>query len=318
MPRATAVERILAPLDGSPLAEYALPYITEIARRTGAEVVLACSITPLATWDPATVGVRWDKEEETARAYLEALRERLAGEGLNARVLVMWGDAAACINKAAADESAGLIAMTTHGRSGIARLALGSVAAKVMHESVAPLLVVRAAEGDGQGPAAIRRILAPLDGSQLSQAVLPFVAEFAKALGASVIIHHAITPPAMFYPGLEMAPIDQRLASDIQRAAERIAERGAEVVRAAGAPVETLVTSGFAVDEIARAAEEKSADLIAMSTHGRSGLGRWVMGSVADAVVRRTTLPCLLVRPEQVKQIGREESREAGSRPGLD
>lgn len=307
------IKRLLVPLDGSRLAERVLPYVEEIARRADAEVILISAITPLATWDPGAGGVRWDREADLAGEYLEKVREEVAGRGVKARARICWGPAGDSIRDAAEEEAADLVAMTTHGRSGIARWALGSVVGKVISQSRTPLLVIRSSEEE-QPARAIQKILVPLDGSQVSQSALPFIIGMAKVLETSLLLHHAITPPAMLYPGIEMAHMDARLAAEIEAGAQELLAGAADQVRAAGVSAETVVTTGFAVDEISRVAEERSADLIAMSTHGRSGLGRWVLGSVADAVLRRSTLPCLLVRPREMKEQGREEA--AGKQSG--
>jgi nucleotide-binding universal stress UspA family protein len=148
----------------------------------------------------------------------------------------------------------------------------------------------------------IKKILVPLDGSELSLSVLPAIEEMASKLDASLVLFHAINPTVASYPGVEMWAADARLVEDQKQAATKFLERLAEDLKAKGLDVSNVVMLGPVVDEIALAAESNDADMIAMSTHGHSGIGRWVMGSVADAVVRRTHLPCLLLRPEQAKR----------------
>jgi len=159
---------------------------------------------------------------------------------------------------------------------------------------------VRARDQAGRPPAVIDRILVPLDGSQLSLTVLPYVEELAEALGASLVLYNAVLPLDI-YPGTEMTParvggiIDDLLAqgqSFLAEVAKEIEGRGKVKAR-------SVVTIGFPVDEVVRVAAEVKAGLIALATHGRSGVNRWVMGSVADGVVRRSSLPCLLVRPQE-------------------
>jgi nucleotide-binding universal stress UspA family protein len=143
----------------------------------------------------------------------------------------------------------------------------------------------------------IKKILVPLDGSEVALSVLPTVAEIAQKLDASLILFHAINPIVGTFPGTETWSADPRFLDDQKQAAEQFLGRAAEELKGKGLDVATLVAIGPSVDTIVRAAEENEADLIAIGTHGHSGIKRWVIGSVADAVLRRTHLPCLLLRP---------------------
>jgi nucleotide-binding universal stress UspA family protein len=148
------------------------------------------------------------------------------------------------------------------------------------------------------------KILVPLDGSELSLSVLPMIEDLARKLDASLVLFHAINPTVASYPGVEMWAADARLVEDEKKAATEFLEGAAKGLKAKGLKVSILVMLGPVVDEIVMAAKANNVDLIAMSTHGHSGVGRWIMGSVADAVVRRTHLPCLLLRPEQTNAAG--------------
>lgn len=284
------IRKVLVPLDGSVAAEAVLPYVQLFASRAGAAVHLL------------TVVHEQEGETETGKAlaYLERKAEALRGHSLSCSAGVIVGDAAQAILREAEAKGADLIAMSTHGRSGLMRWVLGSVADKVIHGTSRPLLLVRALEAEQRPAALIDRILVPLDGSPLSLGVLPYVEEAAQALGASLLLYNAV-PPLDIYPGTEMTParvggvMDDLLAqgqSFLAQVEKEIEDRG-------GVKVRSIVTIGFPTDEVVRVAEETDSGLIAMATHGRSGLNRWVLGSVADGVVRRSTLPCLLVRPEQ-------------------
>jgi nucleotide-binding universal stress UspA family protein len=147
----------------------------------------------------------------------------------------------------------------------------------------------------------IRKILVPLDGSELSLSVLPTIEEVALGLHASVVLVSAINPTVGNFPGMEMWSADERVLEEGKEAATAFMQQAAERLKGKGLDVSMKVMVGPAVVEIIVAAEQEGADMIAMSTHGHSGIGRWVMGSVADAVVRRTHLPCLLLRPAAVK-----------------
>ena len=146
----------------------------------------------------------------------------------------------------------------------------------------------------------IRLILVPLDGSEVSRSVLPTIEDLAAACGATVVLFHAVTPVIATYPGVEMIATSDGMLDERRIAAERFLADTAAPLEAAGLAVSRLVTIGSPVDAILSAALELRADMIAMSTHGRSGVGRLILGSVADAVLLRTHLPCLLLRPEHV------------------
>lgn len=297
------IRTVLVPLDGSERAESVLPYAEQIAGRTGAELVLLTAVYLPSAWGGWPVREDLGKDTIAAQTYLESKQDQLKSRGMNVKTVMAYQPEAESILNAAADEDADLIAMSTHGRSGISRWILGSVADKVLHATHRPLLLVRTREADERAPAPIDRIVVPLDGSELSLSVLPYVEEVAEALGASLILVHAVQPLDI-YPGTQMtstrvgAILDEQLAQGqllLTRVAQEIEARGKVKVR-------SVVNIGFAVDEIVRIAQEVNAGLIGMATHGRSGTGRWIMGSVANAVVRRTNLPCLVLRPQGVQQ----------------
>ena len=283
------IERILVPLDGSELAEVVLPYVEYVAGRTGAGVRLFTAVASEA-------------ERQEATSYLVAKRDRLREAAVEATLSVTPDGEAEAILAAADAWQADLIAMSTHGRSGVMRWVFGSVADKIIHaQEVPPLLVVRA-RPEKERPAAvnIERILVPLDGSQLSLSILPQVEELAKALGASLVLFSGVIPLDI-YPGTEMAPARVGgILDELMSQAQSFLASLEKEVQGRGVKARSVVTIGFPVDEITRVAEEVGAGLIAVATHGRSGVNRWIMGSVADGVVRRSHLPCLMIRPEGV------------------
>jgi len=150
----------------------------------------------------------------------------------------------------------------------------------------------------------IKKILVPLDGSELSSSVLSFVVDLAKPLEASVILFHAVVPPVLTYPGAEGIGFDARVLEEMESGAQNFLSSAAGDLAAKGVPTDILVTVGNATDGIVAAADSEGVDLIVMSTHGRSGIGRLVLGSVADALVRRSRRPVVLVRPQQPEEDG--------------
>lgn len=291
------IKTILVPLDGSELAEQVLPYASELARRAGAELLLLTSIQPVGIWDATATAINWEREERLARDYLEAQKVRLEADGVKIRVQHRHGEAAAGILETAEEEDISLIAISTHGRSGISRWLFGSVADRIVQNSHIPLLMIR--PDDKTEPRTVfERILVPLDGSEVAASVLPFVEEAAKLFGASLVLYHAV-PPVSAYPGFETVnpQIDGKVLTEMQDQAKDLLSRAAREIEDRGVHATVAVSIDLAVDGVLRAAKETGADLIAIGTHGRSGLGRMVLGSVANAVMRRSELPCLLVHP---------------------
>ena len=282
------IRTVLVPLDGSKAAEAVIPYVQLIATRTGAAVHL---LSVVDVEDP-------EAKTAEARAYLDGQAAGLRPVSCSASVKA--GEEAQVILAEADAGNADLIAMSTHGRSGLMRWVLGSVATKVLHGASRPLLLVRARDRADGPPAVVDRILVPLDGSKLSLAVLPYVEDLAEALGASLVLYNAVLPLDI-YPGTEMTPARVGSVIDdlLTQGQSFLAEVAKEIEGRGKVKARSVVTIGFPVDEVVRVAAEVNAGLIALATHGRSGVNRWVMGSVADGVVRRSSLPCLLVRPQE-------------------
>jgi nucleotide-binding universal stress UspA family protein len=280
------LERILVPLDGSELAQTVLPYVRGLAKSTGAGVRLL------------TV-VKSESEAKRASSYLKSKQGQLGVEAIETSVSVSTEGEAETILSEAESWNADLIAMSTHGRSGAMRWVFGSVADKVIHAATRPLLLVRSRpEEPIPEEVQIDRVLVPMDGSDLSLSVLPYVEGIAKALGASLVLFSAVAPPQT-YTGVEIGAIPATsLIDEMMAQNQQFLTDLAKEIEGRGLKARSVVTTGYPVSEIVRAAQEVEAGLIAVATHGRSGVNRWIMGSVADGVVRRSALPCLIVRPE--------------------
>jgi nucleotide-binding universal stress UspA family protein len=311
------INRILVPLDGSLTAEAVLPLVTHLAKAKNATVELITVITPVAIWDAAASMIKWDAEEAAARAYVEVKAGELEQRGLKTHSTVAYGQAAYAVFDAAKASEADLIAMTTHGRTGITRFVLGSVADKLLH-TAAPLLVVRPGDGEGAqtlAPDSIQKILVPLDGSTLSLAAIAPAEEMAGVFDASLLFCSVVSTDWIAYSGMETPVLYQDALADMKARTKTSLDGIAGESRGRGFKAECFVGVGGPADEIQRIATENGAGLIVMSTHGRSGPSRWVMGSVADTLVRRTHLPCLLVHPHQVDHPSEHPLAPAEERP---
>jgi nucleotide-binding universal stress UspA family protein len=149
--------------------------------------------------------------------------------------------------------------------------------------------------GNGKHAPAIHQILVPLDGSPMAESVLPFVEALARRLKASVVLFQAVTPPSVVGSMPEVVAYLPDVVSFLQADAERYLGRIADDLTRKGLEASTMVTVESPESGIVNAANDLKADLVALATHGRSGVARWIRGSTADAVVRHG-LPCLVVR----------------------
>jgi nucleotide-binding universal stress UspA family protein len=187
--------------------------------------------------------------------------------------------------------------MTTHGRSGINRWLLGSVADKVLHAAANPLLLVRAKEkAEKVDVAPLKQVLVPLDGSALAETVIPHVAELARQLGLEIVLLRIFGVPTPVFAE-DYGPYVEELWTALEEDTGKYLNDKAAQLRAQGlTKVTTIATAGFAAEKIIDLARERADSLVAMCTHGRSGVNRWVMGSVTDRVVRHSGDPVLVVR----------------------
>lgn len=300
--------RILVPLDGSRLAEQALCSAMTLGQGLPAEVVLfrATSIPPAVEEALDKAGLQAEPLMEhlktDASQYLEAMSQLLSKTGVQFRHVVRRGPAAEAILDFADQSEIHMIVMASHGYSGIRRWRHGSVAERVLLSANIPVLLVRSKEEVSKGlPEAsqCRRILVPLDGSEMAEQVLPAVALVAEALGCKVTLFRVHTLQASSSLMAEWAlPLQDSLALSgqedlayLQRVANDLEEQGIEST--------TATWMGTIAESIIDYADTNDIDLIAMCTHGRTGIARWALGSIADRVLRAGNKPLLLVRARQ-------------------
>jgi nucleotide-binding universal stress UspA family protein len=202
------------------------------------------------------------------------------------------------IEQAAADKNT-LIAMATHGRSGLNRWMLGSVTEKVLRGCENPLLIVRASDAiDAGGKAALKTVIVPLDGSEVAERILPLVTSLARALDLDLVLVRAYSIPYTVYSGSDgYSAIDfEELTASLKEEAAQYLEQKSEELKKQGLKVSHVAKEGLSADEIIALGRATSQNLIAMSSHGRSGVRRWVLGSVTETVVRHSEDPVLVVR----------------------
>jgi nucleotide-binding universal stress UspA family protein len=223
--------------------------------------------------------------------------------GVEVKCAVDKGVAAEVIIEKAAEDKGTLISMSAQGRSGINRWLLGSVAEKVLRGAANPLLLIRAVEeAKSEGEATLRSVVVTLDGSELAETVLPTVAELATRLKLEVVLFRAYTIPYTAYVPVEdyVPPIDYELITELRDQVVAYLQNKAEAIKQMGVEkVSYVAKEGHAADEIIFLARKTSDNLIAMCTHGRSGVKRWVLGSVTETVVRHSSDPVLVMRAPQ-------------------
>ena len=308
---------IIVPLDGSELAEQVLPYTELFA---GA---LAVPVELVQAFDILMTALRGSREYVTIRAHLERIgreravqslmpaRQRLESAGCVVGIAVELGQAADVIAAQAGIDPTALVMMSTHGRGGISPWALGSVADKVIHAIHNPLLMVRTAQPGQLASTAslVETVVVPLDGSALSELAIPHAVGVATALSANIVALR-VTPTEGHYrhrinmialpPGtaqtFHLATPSELLAEDAATAAAYLADVKNRI--AADHQVE-IATAHIVSDDAAQTIVERAgtrSSLVVMTTHGRSGLGRLMMGSVADRVIRHSNAPVLAIR----------------------
>lgn len=299
----TAPTEIIVTLDGSPLAEAVLPYVRVLAAKLclPVELISVVDLTELARSAPGYEALFLDQlaEDETRRRreYLESSAQGFANGKTNRRILK--GNTESGIVEYAARNPDAMIAMATHGRSGLNRWLLGSVTEKVLRSTRNPLLLIRAtATTLTDEQAAIKSIMVPLDGSALAETVLPPVSALAEKLDAEVVLFRAYNIPAGFYDagGGFAIDLDRLLAQTEADVSHYLEEKKAGLKKAGMGSVTIASRQGYDADEIINYAGNRPDRLIALCSHGRSGVRRWAVGSVAETVVRHCSSPVLVFR----------------------
>ncbi|HLN87952.1 MAG TPA: universal stress protein [Candidatus Limnocylindrales bacterium] len=298
-------KKILVALDGSPSAEKVLPYARALAKRMALAVDLleVVDIVEMTRSVPAAEGLFINQlAEDDARrsgAYLDAVARNFGGVPVHCSV--KYGHAADIIIETAASDKDTLIAMATHGRSGVNRFLLGSVAEKVLRGTSNPLLLVRATEAArSDGEAVLKSVIVPLDGSELAESILPVVEELAKKFQLEVILIRAYAIPYGAYTAGEGFYDPVNLEAFLKRLREETIDylegKTAQLKRKGLADVSYVARDGLSADEIIKFARATPDTLIAMCSHGYSGVKRWVLGSVTETVVRHAVDPVLVLR----------------------
>ncbi len=278
----TIYRKIVVPLDGSPLAEVALPYAEEIAGKIGSEIVL---LSVLPAEEPDEYHHHYAYMEKVVDITMRQVKKYTRDNGHRECAVCTAsrvGNPAEGILDYINKGSSCLVVMATHGRSGVSRWAIGSVADKVVRSTTwQPMLLIRAkgAHPDMRAKRILKKALLPMDGSVESEAVMPMVTALAISLQMEITLLRVV--PKMNHT---LAEVESYLQGWCQRLAEK------------GITSRYEIRAGSPADHIIDLADESACDLVAMSTHSQTMGSLWPLGSVAQKVLLGGNTPLLLVR----------------------
>jgi nucleotide-binding universal stress UspA family protein len=305
---------VLAPLDGSYLAEHAIPYGKAVAGPRGRLILLEVVHGPEpirgllgdTIVDAQHAGEVFDIEARTRLADAAERWKPVVGE---VQIETRQGNPTAQIIAFAEEQHCNYIAMASHGKGALHRLAFGSVTDEVARTSPVPVLIVHPkSEKPTIEAKVIKRMILPMDGSKLAEAALPVAIDLGKRLNLPAVVVRAITPEAIatMYPGTEAfyaADVYDDIITQQEKEAKAEVEAEAAKLVQAGVEAKPRVLIGSAVDAIENIVEP--GDIVVMTSHGRTGIKRLVLGSVAEQLIRSAIAPVVLVPAP-----GRKEAAE--------
>ena len=307
--------RILTPLDGSGASEQVIPFVRSLAAGLSLPTTLLHAIEPETLSIPHLLNPSLHAEEfaahrmRHARQYVDPVAAEFGKLGLTVHTEIPQAEPAIAIVDEAATDPGTLITMSSHGRSGLARWWMGSVTDKVLHLTGNPLLVIRSAAQPKAPPqTAFESIMVPVDGSELAEEVLPHVVYLSSAMGLAVSLVRVNPSRDYYYRSLSIGPSEvSRVTPSYEEFIEIVdgeaegylADLEQRLTRQGASSVSTSLLHGPPADTISDLAASTPNNLVAMTTHGRSGVGRLVLGSVAERVVRQSGDPVLLVRGDR-------------------
>ncbi len=294
-------KRILVPLDGSLTGDRVLPYVRNLGRKLDAKVKLFRVFDERSEFSYPEPFLFQDRYGEDATLYrnevmtsLGMTKTNLESAGVAAQAVMHEPDHPE-IDMTDPDHDCGtpaqhivaeskkvpdtLIVLSTHGRAGLGRWVMGSVTDKVLHSVKTPMLIIRTEDNDAFLDGTMGHIIVPLDGSKLAETILPHAVALAKGLNATLCLVRVTAGDNL--------SLEAR--NDLKWLADRAREEGV-------AEVESKVLYGLPARAIVELTHKYPDSLVAMTTHGRSGMNRWLMGSVADKVVREAAGPVLVLR----------------------
>jgi nucleotide-binding universal stress UspA family protein len=310
---------IMTPLDGSPFSEQAIPMALRIAERENARIELVLvheAVPPYLVQGAPVLDPRLDNERRTAMGeYLASIADWLkTSTAVPVVQSLLDGPAGQSLAEHIGRSEIDLVVMTTHARGGLSRAWLGSVADDLVRRATVPVLLLKPDEnGSRESPSrAIQRVLVALDGSPFAEEAIERAIAVAGAANVHYSLLQVVTPPTVGPLMAEVTVVPEVDLTLARAEAERYLAQLAAGLRARGMQADSWTMVGMhPAQAIVECAEDIRADMIAIATHGRAGLQRLVMGSVANKVLRGATVPVLLHRPTGVAAPASLTSRES-------
>jgi nucleotide-binding universal stress UspA family protein len=305
------IRTVVVPLDGSPLAETALEPAQRIAQRLHATLHLVRVLEPqVPSIDATGASVPEPRLEQDLRAetlaYLQALANgRSSGAGVKSTFALVDGPVVKALVEHVNAVADALVVMTTHGRTGLARVLLGSVTDSLVRSSIAPVLTIRVV---GEKPSAIpigdfRRVLIPLEGPYFGAEAIDPAVQVAGTSGPEYVLMTVVSPVPIIPPPEPPVPLPVVDVDAEASSAKNFLDTLAGPLQARGIEARgKVVIDGDPAQAILDFVNDGGVDLICMATHAYGGLKRLVFGSVAERVVRSATVPVLLMRPQQAAE----------------
>ncbi len=314
--------RILLPMDRSPLAECVLPHVAAIARAFESQVTLVHVMDPphRMNWRRAVDPLNWRIRKAEAESYLGDLVLRLQKAGLAAEKQILEGPAAERIVEFSHKNDVPLIVLSSHGQSGLSGWNVSSVVQKIILRAHTSIMIVRAYQPASTDVTGLRyhRLLVPMDGSQRAECILPVVETLARAHQAQILLAHVVRRPEM---PRRTPPTDE----DVELA-DRLVERNrAEAVqyldqlrsRLSGDIQARVLVSDHVAVTLHELVDQEKIDLVLLTAHGYSALTRWPYGSVVSSFIAYGTTSLLIVQdlPQDKIELTRAEmaARRNGS-----
>lgn len=318
-------DSILAPLDGSQLAECVLPHIMAIARPFDSEISLLRMLEKNQAGVPGQLMdlLSWQINRTQAALYLEKIKDRLEELGLRAGTAVLEGRVAEGIAAYAEQRDIKLITLSSHGRSGLTPWGVSSVSQKIILSAPTSMLIVRAQQQAAGADMHLEtqtypRILVPLDGSQRAENVLSAITQLARFHQSQIHLMHVIQPPEMARQ-MPPTPEDIELSNKVVERNREEAGRYLEQVKSRsfldGIAVQThLITSNNVAMELHRLVEQENIGLVALNAHGYSGNQQWPYGSLVNNFILYGIAPLLILQDLPVKRDSRSSELTAAER----
>ncbi len=295
------LQRILVPTDGSESAKTAIKLAVRLARRHQAEIILCSAVDYVSVAAETCVGFGADLAgmfqilDDGAKEVLGSAEKRLKDKGFDAKGYKLDGRAANAIVSFAMEKNVDAIVMGTRGLGGLPHLVLGSTAEGVLRMATVPVFIVHA---DSDITACeTPTVVVAVDDSEPGDAAAAFATELATAASARIVFENVIDSESLYEYAAQYGAYISNIHEEWEKEAKRLVGDAAYNASVAGvASVEKSVAFGDPADEIIEKAKTAHANLIAIGTHGRRGLRRLALGSVAESVVRKSTVPVVVVR----------------------